>query len=99
MNRTSRDKALKRLEAKINKLDPVTAEMVHQAALDLRKSMDDEFFKDLMDNKVKLSEILKTYIPGKWKHESYPYGLNYNGRFFYFSDLCRTILGKEWYSS
>lgn len=96
MNLTSRKKAIKRLEAKINNLDPVATEIIHQAALDLKESLDDEFFKDLMTNKSKLSEILKTYIPGEWRLD--PYGVVYNGTFFYFSDIFWIIMGKEWYS-
>lgn len=96
MNLNSRNKAIKLFETKINNLDPVAVEIIHQAALDLKESWDDEFFKDLMTNKSKLSKILKTYVPGKWRLD--PYGVVYNGTFFYVSEICRIILGEEWYS-
>lgn len=93
-----RNYATEMFETKINNLDPVSAEIVRQAALDLKESMYDENFKDLIDNKSKLYEMLKTYVPGEWEFIPFPECLKYNESFFYFSDICRIILRKELYS-
>lgn len=88
--------ASKRLEDEINNLDPISAEIVYQAALDFKESLVNRDFKDLMFSKSKLFEVLKTCVPGDWEIDPFPSGLKYNGTFFYCLDICPIILGDDW---